>query len=507
MEHSPESEGIGNDLHISGALIYEPFSESLVPGEMAIRNGVVEEVAYGERIPVHGRRGLERIDGSGSVISPAFLDGHMHMYQWSISRQAVDLSSVRTLKEIRDRFSDIILGRERNQFFEKTGLLFGVDLDESKLTDGVKLARGALDGISKDHPILIRRICGHKVYLNSPAIDKFDIRTEASADGILVEGPAMALSWGGNLGNDILLSCLEQGISLMYRMGFAGGVEILPLSKLHQFKKLLNSIDLEPKLSLSIYKDIDIDLPCGPPETSFDKGSKRERDPKPVFMKFFMDGSIGSRTASFFHPYSDSPAFEPLVSNAELSKRLEEAREHNLIPMVHAIGDRAVANAVKVCSGTGYPYRLEHCESMDRKIVKKVEASSGGVCMQPNFQWLWGSNGGMYNQALGQPGSGLNPLSTLCKNSTRWCFGTDMMPPGFQTAAMGGLNHADPSNRISLVDLIKGFTSNSSVMSLLGPYGDIRETIGCFSDMVLIDIRDLSVKLSMIHGRIRYYEV
>jgi predicted amidohydrolase YtcJ len=85
-------------------------------------------------------------------------------------------------------------------------------------------------------------------------------------------------------------------------------------------------------------------------------------------VKIVADGSLGSRSAWLKDDYADRPGHrgEPWFSDAELTAVLTRARAHGFQAAVHAIGDAAVAQVVRVMAEVlgsepgDHRWRLEH---------------------------------------------------------------------------------------------------------------------------------------------------
>jgi hypothetical protein len=81
-------------------------------------------------------------------------------------------------------------------------------------------------------------------------------------------------------------------------------------------------------------------------------------------LKLFADGTLGSRTAALLAPYDDAPgAGLDVLSREELFRLVSWAAELHMAVAIHAIGDRAVRNAldaIEVARDTHGPHDLRH---------------------------------------------------------------------------------------------------------------------------------------------------
>jgi predicted amidohydrolase YtcJ len=224
----------------------------------------------------------------------------------------------------------------------------------------------------------------------------------------------------------------------------------------------------------------------------------RNSGPSVRFEKFFLDGSIGSRTASFSADYTDSSRVSPLFTRVSLRDRVENSMQEGVVPMLHCIGDRSINLAVEVLEELSCIYRLEHAEAINSKILDRMTIGKGSICMQPNFIHKWGRKSGLYENALGADGSKLDPFKTVSVSGIDLSFGTDMMPPDPLFALNGALHHPRRSECLDMSTSIKCFTKNSAKTSMVPQNSEIIE--GKRPDMIIIDEKFEKVLITLKKG-------
>ncbi len=110
-------------------------------------------------------------------------------------------------------------------------------------------------------------------------------------------------------------------------------------------------------------------------------------------VKAFTDGAFGPRTAWLSEPYSDSPADAglPTATEEELSARLERAAGIGLGAAVHAIGDRALGQALRVLAPlagrTPALARIEHAALTPPALLPELDRVRPALVVQPGFVW------------------------------------------------------------------------------------------------------------------------
>jgi len=108
-------------------------------------------------------------------------------------------------------------------------------------------------------------------------------------------------------------------------------------------------------------------------------------------LKGFADGSLGSATAAMFEPFSDDPSNRGLtmesMTNGAMQKRVLDADAHNLQVAIHAIGDRANDETLKIFEATPdmreRRFRIEHAQHLNDALIKRFAADRVIASMQP----------------------------------------------------------------------------------------------------------------------------
>ncbi|MCK5773829.1 MAG: amidohydrolase family protein [Thermoplasmata archaeon] len=502
----PEEE-MGKDILIRGAHVILPDKMKPILGDILIIDGIIEDIHIGGKIGSRKVRGLEIIDAEGCVASPPFFDGHMHFHQWSISSSCVDLSHCRSMKKVLSLMREVEAGDVDNTMFNRTGTLIGVDMDDSLFRGPGKIDGRVLNNTFPDNPVLIRRICGHKAYANDNAMDLLDISDTARVNGVLLEGDAMSSTSQFSPTGKTLENILKVGRDKLYAMGVIGGVEIINEGEIDVFNEGFMGMGGGLRLVLSIVpEDNKIRGHLNSTDMSWSdppQADIREDQPPPIlFSKIFMDGSIGAGTASFHKRYTDGNRVDPIISKRELIQLFAECSDKGMIPMIHAIGDRAISQVVDVVDNDQC-VRIEHAEGCNGTLIGRMERREIALCVQPNFQRKWGKKGEMYESKLGEMGLSLNPVEDLIKSEIPVCFGTDMMPPDpiygiFQNIPWE--DHGTASWKNSVINNLRKFTSEAMRLSFAGGSGFGNIAKGMKADIMLIGGRDGLIREILLNG-------
>lgn len=348
------------------------------------------------------------LDLSGWTLLPGLCDAHLHLFHEARRRLRVDLSGLRRRAELWERLEAAAAGGE--------GPLIGVGWDESDWDDPRFPTRRELDARLPARPVGLIRICGHVAVANGEALQRIGHSAE---EGLLLEGEAVALARAFPLGHSELIAAAAETAADFARQGLTAVTD-------------MGAAEL-PALAAALPDDFPLRVEyfhAGPlAELPAPQAGAAGRA---LGRKFFLDGSIGGRTAAVAAPYVEGGQGELLHEDAALRAALAEALAAGWSVALHAIGERALAQALDCLAALRPPAgraRLEHVEMLLPGQAERAAALGLAVCMQPNFMDRWGRPGGLYARALGAgwrarfagPGDWRRVGATLA-------YGTDGMP-------------------------------------------------------------------------------
>ena len=106
----------------------------------------------------------QTIPCAGKTVLPGFIDPHLHLFAWASRYCGADLSTARSITEIRSQL------RARLATLGSQDWLRGYGYDEFFLEEKRHPNRHDLDAIATDQPIILRHRTGHAAVLNSAAL-------------------------------------------------------------------------------------------------------------------------------------------------------------------------------------------------------------------------------------------------------------------------------------------------------------------------------------------------
>jgi predicted amidohydrolase YtcJ len=182
-------------------------------------------------------------------------------------------------------------------------------------------------------------------------------------------------------------------------------------------------------------------------------------------IKLFTDGAVGARTALLEDRYLTGQEGVKVWSDEELGGLVEAASRTGKSLAVHAIGDAAIDQILRVLDRMpelqrAFPeIRIEHCQFISRQAALKAKSMGIILCLQPNFSL----DSTCYADRL--PESYRlrnNPLRMLIDEAgyvpgKDLVFGSDGMPHGARAALEGALFPPLPCQKLTLEELVAGY--------------------------------------------------
>ncbi len=177
-----------------------------------------------------------------------------------------------------------------------------------------------------------------------------------------------------------------------------------------------------------------------------------------------IDGSIGSHSALLREPYTDSAGNKgtQYLSVEQVTDHLAVTSELGIQAGFHLIGDAAMDIAVeglrRAAARVGIEkvraagHRFEHAEMADDDAIAALAAHSVTVSVQPSFDALWGGPGDLYQTRLGAARAAtLNPIAAFYAAGVPVCFGSDapVTPMNPWASVRAALSHHQSAARIS----------------------------------------------------------
>src|SRR5215471_8331054 len=501
-------------------------------------------VAVGSRADIDLWRGPETkvIDAGGKLLLPGFNDAHVHFIQGGAQLDQVQLTDAATPGEFAKRIAAQVKKTPKGEW------VLGGRWDETRWPRPELPTKALVDPVTGGTPIFIERYDGHEALANSAAMKLagVDAKTADVAGGVIVRGAS-----GNPTGvfKDAAMALMYKAIPSMTHeqrvraaraaMKHAASVGVTSVQHMNpEFADVSAYSELAEKgeLTTRIY--------AVPMETEWRDQAKvgiRHAWGSSYLrlgaVKGYADGSLGSRTAYMFEPFSDDPGNRGLLSDemhpvSAMRERLMGANAAGLQVRVHAIGDRAISMMLDIFGDIekehGYHdqrFAIEHAQHMAQKDFERFANLHVIASMQPYHAI---DDGRWAEPRLGHERARYSyAWRSFLDHGVTLAFGTDwpVAPLDPMLGLYGAVTRATldgknpggwiPEEEITLPEAIEAYTVGSAFAEFQErEKGSI--TPGKLADMVILSdnifdlkpaaIRNAKVKTTIVGGKVVYGE-
>ena len=493
----------------------------------------------------------EVVDLQGRLLLPGFNDAHCHLVSGGFSLLRVNLAGVQTLNEIKDKVREAVKRAPKGAWVQGRGW------DHTLFNDDQWPTKEMLDVVAPNTPVYLRRIDGHVSWVNSAALKLAKITKDTpdtsggeivrdkfgNPTGIFKENATDLVARSiPEPSYEELKQAVERGLEEARRLGVTSLQEASTAAAIPVYNDLFKEGKLTARISawlpldtvkyISSYSEVRRSFPSD--SSMFKLG----------ILKGFADGTMGSRTAHLFEPYSDDSTTVgiPQYTQEELNRLVLVADSLGFQIGIHAIGDRANYTVLQAY-GEAYSlnnggheeieieefhrerrHRIEHAQLIRLEDLHFFPETGTIASMQPthctsDMRWAearvgkqrcWGAYAWRsfldYSIPLAfgtdWPVEPLNPMGGLYAAITRQDLETGEPEGGWYS-----------DHRLSMMEAVQAYTLGSA-------YAQFREkelgsiAVGKLADLVVLDkdifsitpreLLSTSVVMTVMDGKIVY---
>jgi predicted amidohydrolase YtcJ len=425
---------------------------SVYPGATAIafEDGVVRWIGDGSGSASYADGADEVIDLEGRLVTPAFVDAHVHSAMTGFTLLGADLAGLESLAACLDTIRDHVTGPD--------GVVLGFGWDETHWPEGRVPSGADLERVAPGRLVYIARVDGHSAIV-SPALAErvdglagqpgwsADGRVERAAHHAVRDAVAELIPAAQRRAalEAALRTAARSGIGAIHELG---APHICPADDMVAVKEVAASVGLHVTTYWGELGAYDTARSLGVAGLAGD---------------LVADGAVGSRTAAMSAPYADAPdtCGHAYLTADEVAEHIIGCTTYGLQAGFHCIGDagvQAVAQGIETAERKlGSPdlvaarHRLEHVEMIDAKGIEILSRNGVIASVQPMFDGLWGGSNGMYAARLGARAAGMNPYADLARAGVALAFGSDspVTALGPWAAVRAAVWHHNPGQRIT----------------------------------------------------------
>jgi predicted amidohydrolase YtcJ len=500
-----------------------------------VRGDRIAIVGSSAEVKKHAGGTALTIDARGMMMTPGFIDAHVHFLEGGLALASVQLRDARTPEEFIDRIQ-----RFAATVPPGTWILNG-DWDHTNW-GGALPDRQWIDSVTPNNPVWINRLDGHMNLANSLALRaaKIDRGTRDVVGGTIVRDaageptgilkdnaqelmsraiPEPSAAMSRRALDAAMTYVAERGVTSVHHMGSWSDLAI--------FEQAHAAGTLRTRISAAV--------PLATWSRLRDTVAARGRGDAWLRiggLKGFVDGSLGSHTAAMLAPFTDAPTDSGFFVSTpdDLYAWTSAADAAGLQPIVHAIGDRAIRTQLdlfeRVARENGRKdrrFRIEHAQHIAPEDMGRFGQLGVIASMQPYHAI---DDGRWADRVIGpERARGTYAFRSLLEAGAMLAFGSDwfVAPPApllgiYAAATRRTLDDAHPDGwvpeqKITVEQALRAYTSGAA-------YAGYQEkdlgvlAAGMLADLVLIDrdltrvapeaIRDAQVMLTMVGGRVVY---
>ncbi|HEU4946401.1 MAG TPA: amidohydrolase family protein [Kribbella sp.] len=395
----------------------------------------------------------EVVDLHGRLVTPAFVDAHVHAAQTGALLTGLDLVGTTGLADCLDRLAAFARNLPADE------VVVGQGWDETAWPEGRPPTAAELDRAGDGRQVYLSRVDGHSGVVSSSlgaAIVDLPAQAGYSADG-RVERDAHHLvrdAIGDLVSTDQRLADARAAVAAMAQRGIGAFHEMAaphigPLWELPLVQQAAAELGLAATLYWGELGAFDRIAELGLAGLAGDLNA---------------DGAVGSRTAALRAPYADRADHcgHAYLTAEQIAEHVVGCTERGVQAGFHCIGDAALDNVARgfelAAEKVGAPalvaarHRLEHVEMVDEAAIATLARCGVVASVQPMFDRLWGGPDGMYAERVGDRQAGMNPFGSMARAGVVLAFGSDapVTELGGWEAVRAAAFHHDPDQRITV---------------------------------------------------------
>ena len=353
-------------------------------------------IAVGSDAELRAMGAVREIALAGKTVTPGLIDAHCHLYGLGVDMERVSVRQLDSAEAVAKVVADAAKDRPAGEW------LLGRGWDQNRWPGQEFPRRLTLDAVVSDRPVLLRRVDGHAIWVNTKALELAKVtkdtkdppggkilrESNGEPTGVFVDN-AVELIDRAVPGDKA--DAIERRLRAASKAAVVAGITgVHDMGISDETAAVYEKLAAANELPLRVYAFL-----SGDPANL----ARVRTSPKPAVgrfvmraVKYFADGALGSRGARLYQEYEDDEGNRGLwVTEPEaLTSAVETAVGGGWQVGVHAIGDAAIGavldsylRADKKFPGGDHRLRIEHTQVIASQDIQRMVDVKAIASMQP----------------------------------------------------------------------------------------------------------------------------
>lgn len=509
------------EIAIVNARVYTGVAARPWAEAIRIRNGRID--AVGTTAEINAAPAVRTIDAGGRLLIPGFNDAHTHPGAGPDATRLEGPPAVEhdpTLDEVIARIKKAVEASPAGKWI--VGEIGAAVLDDPRAT------RETLDPLTPDRPLMLQAWTGHGIICNTAALRALGVSdtepdppggTFGRTDGRLT---GLAHEYAGYILTQRFAMLADRAAQVKALQAFAAEAASFGITSVQAMMTSFPTVDAVPLVEaagLPIRMRL-IDFPLTPMKEWREPVSRRVKIASPLLTvsgtKWIVDGTPIERGALLRAPYADAPKVSGRsnITGVDLRQFLHRAFDAKEQPLLHVVGDGAIATVLDAIEDTGATRwltlrpRLEHADMLQPADFPRA-ARMGIVLVQNPSHFMLAP---LIEQRFGAERRARTDLVKAAVDAgVPFAIGTDGPLNPFLNIMFAATNPTNPSQALTVEQAVAAYTRGSAAAELAERQkGTIAP--GMFADVALLsqdifkaplaDLPRTTSVLTIVNGRV-----
>ncbi|MER7007644.1 amidohydrolase family protein [Dactylosporangium sp. NPDC000555] len=369
--------------------------------------------------------GADRVvDLEGALVTPAFVDAHVHLTATGLALRGLDLSGAGSAAEVLDAVAAHAAGLPGD------AVVIGHGWDESGWADRRTPSAAELGRAGGGRRVYLTRVCVHAALVSTALLSDGVRAADGYDEGGWLRRDAHHVVREAAYGS---IAAAQVGVAQRAALRHAAA---LGIAAVHECGGPGTSG--EDDFVAALGHGPGLPLVVGFWGEAGAAAKARELGAAGAAGDVFVDGAFGARTAHLRADYADEPGScgRGYLTVEQVTDHLVGCVAHGVQGGFHAIGDGALDTVVAGFAGAAARvgverlragrHRVEHAELLDKAAIARFVEFGVVASVQPAFDRLWGGEDGMYARRLGAVRAlAANPIGSMAGVGVLLAFGSD----------------------------------------------------------------------------------